>query len=174
VGGLDRDGIEPSILGTLVERSLDPSKRARLGAHYTSRENIPAVVEPVLTAPLRRRWAAVREQAERRDAASGGRARRINNSLSRPLSRSAEEIAGVRDSGPRLRFGELPERSYAATPEFIAFARADDYFLGVLHSRAHELWARRMGTWTIFRSHRGRLFTILDMDFGEKPFHAPR
>ena len=27
------------------------------------------------------------------------------------------------------------------------FARDDDYFFGVLHSRAHELWARRMGTW---------------------------
>jgi type II restriction/modification system DNA methylase subunit YeeA len=28
----------------------------------------------------------------------------------------------------------------------IAFARDDDYFFGVLHSRAHELWALRMGT----------------------------
>jgi len=27
-----------------------------------------------------------------------------------------------------------------------AFARSDDYFFGVLHSRAHELWALRMGT----------------------------
>jgi type II restriction/modification system DNA methylase subunit YeeA len=26
------------------------------------------------------------------------------------------------------------------------FARADDYFFGVLHSSIHELWARRMGT----------------------------
>ncbi len=31
--------------------------------------------------------------------------------------------------------------------QVIAFARADDYFFGVLHSRAHELWALRMGTW---------------------------
>lgn len=29
----------------------------------------------------------------------------------------------------------------------LVFARNDDYFFGVLHSRAHELWARRMGTW---------------------------
>jgi hypothetical protein len=29
----------------------------------------------------------------------------------------------------------------------IAFARDDDYFFGVLHSRAHELWSLRMGTW---------------------------
>ena len=28
----------------------------------------------------------------------------------------------------------------------IAFARADDYFFGVLHSRAHELWALQQGT----------------------------
>ncbi|MGH9813957.1 MAG: type IIL restriction-modification enzyme MmeI, partial [Candidatus Acidiferrales bacterium] len=28
----------------------------------------------------------------------------------------------------------------------IVFARADDYFIGVLHSRVHELWARAQGT----------------------------
>jgi len=28
----------------------------------------------------------------------------------------------------------------------VAFAREDDYFFGVLHSRAHELWSLRMGT----------------------------
>jgi type II restriction/modification system DNA methylase subunit YeeA len=30
--------------------------------------------------------------------------------------------------------------------QIIAFALADDYFFGVLHSRAHEIWALRMGT----------------------------
>jgi hypothetical protein len=30
--------------------------------------------------------------------------------------------------------------------QLIVFARSDDYFLGVLHSAVHELWARRMGT----------------------------
>ncbi len=34
---LDWSNIEPAIIGTLFERSLDPSKRAQLGAHYTSR-----------------------------------------------------------------------------------------------------------------------------------------
>jgi hypothetical protein len=29
----------------------------------------------------------------------------------------------------------------------IAFARDDDYFFGVLHSRIHEVWSLRMGTW---------------------------
>jgi len=31
--------------------------------------------------------------------------------------------------------------------QVIAIARDDDYFFGVLHSRAHELWSLRMGTW---------------------------
>jgi type II restriction/modification system DNA methylase subunit YeeA len=37
----------------------------------------------------------------------------------------------------------------AALPNnlLIAFARQDDYFFGVLQSRAHEVWALRMGTW---------------------------
>ena len=53
---LDWGSVERAIFGTLFERSLDPSQRARLGAHYTSREDILAVVEPVLMAPLRREW----------------------------------------------------------------------------------------------------------------------
>jgi type II restriction/modification system DNA methylase subunit YeeA len=31
--------------------------------------------------------------------------------------------------------------------QLIVFARQDDYFFGVLHSRAHEVWSLRMGTW---------------------------
>ena len=30
--------------------------------------------------------------------------------------------------------------------QLLVFARADDYFFGVLHSRIHEVWALRMGT----------------------------
>ena len=39
---LDWSEIDPSILGTLFERGLDPDKRAQLGAHYTDREKILA------------------------------------------------------------------------------------------------------------------------------------
>jgi hypothetical protein len=127
----DWDSIEPSMLGTLFERSLDPSKRAQLGAHYTSKVDILAVVEPVLMAPLRRKWAEVREQAEklveRRDTASGGRATRINNDLSRLLSRFAEEIAGVRVLDPACGSGNFLSVSMQSllnlVKEGIAFAR---------------------------------------------------
>jgi hypothetical protein len=59
---LDWGSVEPAIFGTLFERSMDPSQRARLGAHYTSREDILAIVEPVLMDPLRQKWGSVREE----------------------------------------------------------------------------------------------------------------
>jgi hypothetical protein len=48
--------IQPSIMGNLFERGLDPDQRAQLGAHYTSEVDIRTLVEPVLMAPLRREW----------------------------------------------------------------------------------------------------------------------
>ncbi|WP_395139155.1 DNA methyltransferase, partial [Armatimonas sp.] len=61
---LDWGSVEPSVFGTLFERSLDPAKRSQLGAHYTSREDIALIVEPVVMLPLRREWALIRAQAE--------------------------------------------------------------------------------------------------------------
>ncbi|MBI4027402.1 MAG: class I SAM-dependent DNA methyltransferase, partial [Verrucomicrobia bacterium] len=58
---LDWSAIDPSILGTLFERGLDPDKRSQLGAHYTSREDIETVVEPVVMQPLRREWAETKQ-----------------------------------------------------------------------------------------------------------------
>jgi type II restriction/modification system DNA methylase subunit YeeA len=60
VSDLDWSAVEPSIFGTLFERGLDPAKRAQLGAHYTDRSDIELIVEPVLMAPLRREWDAVK------------------------------------------------------------------------------------------------------------------
>ena len=61
---LDWTSIEPAIIGTLFERSLDPARRSQLGAHYTGRDDIERVVDPVVMTPLRRRWDAVREESE--------------------------------------------------------------------------------------------------------------
>lgn len=58
---LDWSAIDPSILGTLFERGLDPGKRSQLGAHYTSREDIETLVEPVVMKPLRREWREVQQ-----------------------------------------------------------------------------------------------------------------
>jgi type II restriction/modification system DNA methylase subunit YeeA len=66
---------------------------------------------------------------------------------------------------PAMRAALAPLRRFIATPttskhrifvwlsgatlpdhQLIVFARSDDYYFGVLHSRLHELWARRLGT----------------------------
>lgn len=60
---LDWSQVEPAIFGTLFERSLDPGKRSQLGAHYTSKEDILLIVEPVVMTPLEQRWAKVKAQA---------------------------------------------------------------------------------------------------------------
>lgn len=112
VAMLDWSSIEPSILGTLFERSLDPSKRSQLGAHYTSREDILLIVEPVLMAPLRRRWAEVQTQAtelaRRRDETADQSTRtRRQNELNRLLLDFASEIASIRVLDPACGSGNF-------------------------------------------------------------------
>jgi type I restriction-modification system DNA methylase subunit len=64
--------VEPTIFGTIFERTLDQKKRGQLGAHYTHPDDIKLIVEPVLMQPLRRAWATalaaafpLREQLEK-------------------------------------------------------------------------------------------------------------
>jgi len=64
VSRLDWSQVEPAILGTLFERGLDPDKRGQLGAHYTDREKILMVVEPVVMEPLRREFAAMQDRVD--------------------------------------------------------------------------------------------------------------
>ena len=80
---LDWSEIDPSILGTLFERGLDPDKRSQLGAHYTDRDKIMRIVEPVVVRPLLAEWeaakagiASVLERAERARAAAARTRRR--------------------------------------------------------------------------------------------------
>ena len=48
----------------------------------------------------------------------------------------------------KLRWRSSPALEQQGLPDsaVIAFARDDEYFFGVLHSRIHELWARSQGT----------------------------
>jgi len=76
---LDWSEIDPSILGTLFERGLDPAKRSQLGAHYTDREKIIQIVEPVVTRPWLKEWERARAEIalrlERADVAKTSAAR---------------------------------------------------------------------------------------------------
>jgi type II restriction/modification system DNA methylase subunit YeeA len=112
VSTLDWANIEPSIFGTLFERSLDPSKRSQLGAHYTSKEDILLIVEPVLMAPLRHRWEEVRQQAidlaRRRDEAKTKRTRdNRHQELTNLLTGFAGEIAQVQVLDPACGSGNF-------------------------------------------------------------------
>ena len=60
--GLDWSEIDPSILGTLFERGLDPDKRSQLGAHYTDRDKIMRLVEPVIVRPWLAEWEAAKAE----------------------------------------------------------------------------------------------------------------
>lgn len=90
--GRDWSQIDPSILGTLFERGLDPAKRSQLGAHYTDRAKIMMIVRPTIIEPLEAEWAealarmtALVENAPKetktkllRDKALGKRTRALN------------------------------------------------------------------------------------------------
>ena len=96
---LNWEAIEPSIFGTLFERSLDPDKRSQLGAHYTSRDDILLIVEPVLMRPLRYEWdAATQLKAkplrEKYDKAKTGRARA--NALNQLLKLREDMLERIR------------------------------------------------------------------------------
>ena len=71
---LDWSEIDPSILGVLFERGLDPDKRSQLGAHYTDRDKIMRIVEPTVIRPWLAEWATAKAEIatclERADAAN--------------------------------------------------------------------------------------------------------
>ena len=87
---LDWAEIDPSILGTLFERGLDPDKRSQLGAHYTDRAKIEMLIDPVIRRPLLAEWQAVRARIEAAWArpANGRRGRNGRRVAAGAVSRS--------------------------------------------------------------------------------------
>jgi type II restriction/modification system DNA methylase subunit YeeA len=111
VSKLDWSSIEPSIFGTLFVRSLDPAQRAQLGAQYTSKEDILLIVEPVLMAPLRRKWIDVQGQARdlatQRNAATGAKKTKIDKQLRDLLIGFATELASTQVLDPACGSGNF-------------------------------------------------------------------
>jgi hypothetical protein len=134
ISRLDWSSVEPSIFGTLFERSLDPEKRSQLGAHYTSREDIELIVEPVLMAPLRRRWEAVKAQADaliaERDAApTPSVATRRQNELNALLQGFQRELADVHVLDPACGSGNF---LYVALRQLLDLEKAVGLYGGQL------------------------------------------
>jgi len=108
----DWGAVEPAIFGTLFERSLDPDKRSQIGAHYTSREDILLVVEPVIMEPLRAEWEEVkgeiRRQVERRrGSTTAATKRKANEAISAALQGFVARLAGVRILDPACGSGNF-------------------------------------------------------------------
>ena len=95
---LDWAEIDPSLLGTLFERGLDPAKRAQLGAHYTDRDKIMLIVEPVIVRP----WLAEWETAKADITAALKRAAAATSKAARTRQRGRAERL-LRDFLARLR-----------------------------------------------------------------------
>lgn len=105
------DAIEPAVLGTLFERSLDEQKRSQLGAHYTSKDDILLIVEPVVMVPLRRRWTTVLEQARelaaKRDQTSGKARDSREREMTALLQGFQHELASFRILDPACGSGNF-------------------------------------------------------------------
>ena len=92
----DWSQVDPSIFGTLFERVIDEEKRAQLGAHYTSEADIMLIVEPVLMAPLKRKWDAVRRELQTQTLRA-----------SETLRVFSEELAAIRVLDPACGSGNF-------------------------------------------------------------------
>lgn len=62
---MDWSQIQPEVIGTLFERGLDDSSKAKLGAHYTSADDIMAIIEPVVLWPLRDEFQAAQDRVQK-------------------------------------------------------------------------------------------------------------
>ncbi len=109
---LDWSEIDPSILGTLFERGLDPDKRSQLGAHYTDRDKIMRIVDPVIVRPLLAEWktakAEIAATVERADAAGSPAAQtRLRRQADRALRAFLERLRGFTVLDPACGSGNF-------------------------------------------------------------------
>lgn len=93
--------IDPSIFGTLFERVIDESKRAQLGAHYTSKDDIMLVIEPVLMASLRAKWRKIKAEAENQIKQG------ISSAAFVTLKKFSDEVSSIRVLDPACGSGNF-------------------------------------------------------------------
>ena len=140
----DWSQIDPSILGTLFERGLDPAKRSQLGAHYTDRDKIMMIVRPVIIEPLEAEWAKAQakitglaEKAPKRTAkklltpAERGRATRMLDEAAATHSAFIERLANFRVLDPACGSGNFLYVALKALKDIEHRANLDAEALGL-------------------------------------------
>jgi len=121
----DWGAVEPSVFGTLFERSLDPAKRAQIGAHYTSREDIMLVIEPVIVRHLRQAWdetkADIDTQLKRRSkATTEATKKKANKDIDDLLDGFQHHLSSVRVLDPACGSGNF---LYVAIQQLLALEK---------------------------------------------------
>ena len=108
---LDWATIEPAIFGTLFERSLNAIKRSQIGAHYTSTADILLVIEPVVIAPLRAEWQAIRTEIEgisaQTENVKGSAYNQLRQKMQIQLHGWLERLASIRVLDPACGSGNF-------------------------------------------------------------------
>ena len=139
---LDWSSIDPSILGTLFERGLDPDKRSQLGAHYTDRDKIMRIIDPVIVRPWLVEWTS--EKA------------RIASSLERANAAKSKAVATRHRRQAKNLLGTFLERLRNFTVLDPACGSGNFLYLGLhaLHDLEHrvQLEAEAMGLERAFLS----------------------
>jgi type II restriction/modification system DNA methylase subunit YeeA len=133
---LDWSDIDPSIFGTLFERGLDPDKRSQLGAHYTDRDKIMMLIEPVIIRPIQTEWEAIKaqitQQMERAQKAKAASTRtRAWNAAQALHSRFLDRLKQVRVLDPVCGSGNFLYLAILALKDLEHKANLDAEVLGL-------------------------------------------
>tara|TARA_R110001606_G_scaffold327395_1_gene474314 strand:+ start:266 stop:3256 length:2991 start_codon:yes stop_codon:yes gene_type:complete len=128
--------IDPSILGTLFERGLDPSKRSQFGAHYTDRDKIMMIIRPVIIEPLDAEWAEMKaritdEMDKSRTAKSEGAKTQAYNRAAKVHSDFIERLAKFRVLDPACGSGNFLYLSLKALKDIEHRANVEAEALGL-------------------------------------------
>lgn len=103
--------IDPSILGTLFERGLDPDKRSQLGAHYTDRDKIMMIINPVIVEPLTAEWeqakAEIAALMDKAASSKGGAATKARNQAQGVLDAYLKRLGDFRVLDPACGSGNF-------------------------------------------------------------------
>jgi hypothetical protein len=103
--GLDWSSVDPAIFGNLYEYGLGADSRSKRGVHYTSREDILHLIEPVLLRPWRLRWAALKAEVEAKLATKPSKAALV--ALQRRVEAFRESLGAIQILDPACGSGNF-------------------------------------------------------------------
>ena len=113
----DWSQIDPAVFGTLFEEALKATRRrAALGAHYTDRDKILKIVEPVIIRPLTAEWETARAAivAAMDEVALAEAERKAVHDGAAEAMKAGAAAAKAGEAGRRKALSEIAKRRDAA------------------------------------------------------------